>query len=356
MRPSHYQELADRGWRREKKKQRSTFDLCRSVHETEYGNVKRPIDICSKKPIEPAHKFEVILEDDSYTAEKYALFENYQRVVHHEDPLQITEPGFRRFLCSGLRRTIVVDNGREKRLGSYHQCYRLDGRLIAMGVLDLLPHCVSSVYLMYYVSFIQLPCSLTNVRYHEDFSDWDFGKISALRETAPTYLLDPITHDWDLLDKDMLQRLAARRFVSMALERILSLPANPADVEEFSKSSAAATSRLDGKLEMGNVKYEKALEYVNGGVLDPEPSGLPNSTNVFEVGTPGVMSLAEVKGSIKLGEWGLSIWHKVVNLEDLVGWEESSMTDSDTIKGIAAELSACIGPDLVAKTLLVFNF
>ena len=28
-------------------------------------------------------------------------------------------------------------------------CYRLDGRLIAMGVLDLLPHGVSSVYLLY---------------------------------------------------------------------------------------------------------------------------------------------------------------------------------------------------------------
>jgi hypothetical protein len=27
--------------------------------------------------------------------------------------------------------------------------YRLDGKLIAMGVLDILPNCVSSVYFMY---------------------------------------------------------------------------------------------------------------------------------------------------------------------------------------------------------------
>jgi len=33
--------------------------------------------------------------------------------------------------------------------GSYHQMYRLDGQLIAMGVIDILPNCVSSVYLMY---------------------------------------------------------------------------------------------------------------------------------------------------------------------------------------------------------------
>ena len=33
--------------------------------------------------------------------------------------------------------------------GSYHQLYRLDGELIAMGVIDVLPNCVSSVYFMY---------------------------------------------------------------------------------------------------------------------------------------------------------------------------------------------------------------
>jgi arginine-tRNA-protein transferase len=34
------------------------------------------------------------------------------------------------------------------KLGSYHQCYRLDGKLVAVAVLDLLPHAVSSVYLL----------------------------------------------------------------------------------------------------------------------------------------------------------------------------------------------------------------
>jgi arginyl-tRNA---protein transferase len=33
--------------------------------------------------------------------------------------------------------------------GSYHQMYRLDGKLIAMGVIDILPYCVSSVYFIY---------------------------------------------------------------------------------------------------------------------------------------------------------------------------------------------------------------
>lgn len=33
--------------------------------------------------------------------------------------------------------------------GSYHQLYRLNGELIAMAVIDILPSCVSSVYFMY---------------------------------------------------------------------------------------------------------------------------------------------------------------------------------------------------------------
>ncbi len=56
--------------RREKRQQRSTFDLQKSVHEAEYRQVKRPIDSQTKEPIEPAHKFEVSLEPDNFTDEK----------------------------------------------------------------------------------------------------------------------------------------------------------------------------------------------------------------------------------------------------------------------------------------------
>jgi arginine-tRNA-protein transferase len=56
----------------------------------------------------------------------------------------------------------------DKRLGSYHQCYRLDGKLVAVAVLDLLPHGVSAVYMTY----------------EPDLDQWEFGKLSALREIA----------------------------------------------------------------------------------------------------------------------------------------------------------------------------
>ena len=56
--------------------------------------------------------------------------------------------GFRRFLCSGMGQSKGNKDGHIQKLGSYHSCYRLDGRLVGMGVLDLTPDCVSTVYLM----------------------------------------------------------------------------------------------------------------------------------------------------------------------------------------------------------------
>jgi arginine-tRNA-protein transferase len=47
-----------------------------------------------------------------------------------------------------LTRNSPKEGSGEKKIGSWHQCYRLDGRLIAVAVLDLLPEGVSSVYLL----------------------------------------------------------------------------------------------------------------------------------------------------------------------------------------------------------------
>lgn len=148
---------------REQAHRRNTeFNLIERIHESESQSLKRPP--------EPAHSFDVTLEPDDFTEEKYAVYENYQSIVHHESRSEISRSGFTKFLCnSPLRReTSSWADGQEKRLGSYHQCYRLDGRLVAIGVLDLLPHAVSSVYFLY----------------HESMHNWNPGKLGALREIA----------------------------------------------------------------------------------------------------------------------------------------------------------------------------
>lgn len=151
----------------EKRRRRNCFSLNETVLGCEYITVKKPVDKRTKEPIEPAHKFEVTLEPDLFTQEKlilvnnpsdarndwadhrYALYADYQRRVHGENEYSEFSPrGFERFLCSGIKQGYRIVDGQTQKLGSYHQCYRLNGRLIALGVLDLLPNCVSSVYLM----------------------------------------------------------------------------------------------------------------------------------------------------------------------------------------------------------------
>ncbi|KAL2040979.1 hypothetical protein N7G274_006437 [Stereocaulon virgatum] len=336
--------------RDEKKRRKNVFDVCRAVTESEYRQVKRPVDTRTKRAIEPAHNFEVALEPDSFTDEKYMLFAHYQRVVHHEGPSKISKVGFKRFLCSGLEQTTLVENGKEKKIGSYHQCYRLDGKLIALGVLDLLPHCVSSVYLIY----------------HEDVNDWNFGKLSALREIAlaleggykyyymgyyihscikmrykgtfrPQYVLDPHTNTWDPLDADMLKHLSDRTWVSMSIERYLQTP------------------QFQQKLDVHPVTYKTALEYVNASNDRENSDARKDANTVFEAHMPGAMTVDEVREQIDLDHWRVQIGDRVVQMEDLVSWDEHDLSEPRSLKGVVAELAACIGPQMVRSTILNFG-
>lgn len=59
--------------------------------------------------------------------------------------------------------------GENRKTGTFHQLYRVDGVLVAFAVLDLLPNTVSSVY------FIYDP---------DTMGKFGMGKVSAVREVA----------------------------------------------------------------------------------------------------------------------------------------------------------------------------
>jgi arginyl-tRNA---protein transferase len=134
--------------REEKQRRKTVFDLREAVHASEYTTLQRPVDPRSRKIVDPAHKFEINLESDAFSKEKWEIFIAYQTTIHKEPKSRWSHDSFKRFLCSGLDRKIVKSQGITRKLGSYHQCYRLEGKLIAVAVLDFLPHCVSSVYLL----------------------------------------------------------------------------------------------------------------------------------------------------------------------------------------------------------------
>ncbi|KAM9808454.1 arginyl-tRNA--protein transferase 1 isoform X2 [Syngnathus typhle] len=129
-------------------------------------------------PDTSSHCFEVRLvpvnfEDPQFTAsyeQSVALYSRYQMAIHGDDPSECSESKFRRFLCDSPLEAEHSDDGPEMGYGSFHQQYWLDGQIVAVGVIDILPTCVSSVYLYY----------------HPDFAFLSLGSYSALREIAFT--------------------------------------------------------------------------------------------------------------------------------------------------------------------------
>ncbi|XP_058507604.1 arginyl-tRNA--protein transferase 1 isoform X2 [Solea solea] len=115
----------------------------------------------------------VSFQDPQFTAsyqQSVALYSCYQMAIHGDDPSECSESEFRRFLCDSPLEAEYSPDGPEVGYGSFHQQYWLDDRIVAVGVIDILPTCVSSVYLYY----------------NPEFASLSLGSYSALREIAFT--------------------------------------------------------------------------------------------------------------------------------------------------------------------------
>ncbi|KAM6391161.1 arginyl-tRNA--protein transferase 1 isoform 1-T1 [Pluvialis apricaria] len=129
-------------------------------------------------PDDAQHKLEVRLvpvsfEDPQFKSsfnQSATLFAKYQMAIHKDTPSDCGENEFTRFLCDSPLEAENAPNGPECGYGSFHQQYWLDGKIIAVGVIDILPYCVSSVYLYY----------------DPEYSFLSLGVYSALREIAFT--------------------------------------------------------------------------------------------------------------------------------------------------------------------------
>ncbi|CAM9227330.1 unnamed protein product [Ectocarpus sp. 4 AP-2014] len=162
-------------------------------------------------PAVESHRMTVSTVPARMTDEVFRLYVKYQQVsVHGDDPSEVTPDQFRRFLVdsplirepiggASVRRrkpsfrrgstggspfhvgdcgvegndedeSSEVTEGRDSLAvpyGSYHQLYRIDGKLVAVGVVDVLPKCLSSVYCFY----------------DPDYRALALGKLTALKET-----------------------------------------------------------------------------------------------------------------------------------------------------------------------------
>lgn len=333
--------------REQARKRDACFDLVERIHEAEAERLRTPP--------RPAHELKVTLEPDTFTDEKFAVFDNYQRIVHGEPPSSISQRGFKKFLCnSPVRRGMHTDSdGKSRQVGSFHQCYRLDGKLVAVGVLDLLPEAVSAVYFMY----------------HESIHKHQPGKLGALREIAlameggyrywwagyyihscpkmrykidyhPQYVLDPETLTWDLLDQEALEIFDKKHYVSLSRDR----QAVTEDTENSVSNSTAESS-----VESTNVDSDSEMDFSDEDDVD--------DISLFHSDMPGIVTVSDLENKFDLD-------HIRVMSDNTDGffftaeaniWDRSSIREVGSLKSRIAELAAAVGPDLLPQVCLDFR-
>jgi len=194
-------------------------------------------------PPDSQHKFEIRLVNaqtsDATFSESYIdsfnVYKKYQVKIHKDSPSKCSLGQFKRFLCNSsmIRVPYPGGNGAESRdesrrnssgtsyFGAFHQQYIIDGRIFAVGVIDILPHCVSSVYLYYDPDFSFLsPGTLTSLfeisftrkvalkYYYMGYYIHSCPKMRYKAKYHPSWLLCPKTYNWvpvkqalNLLDK-----------------------------------------------------------------------------------------------------------------------------------------------------------
>ncbi|KVI09921.1 arginyl-tRNA--protein transferase 2-like [Cynara cardunculus var. scolymus] len=123
----------------------------------------------SRKLQAKGQSLEIRLKMSSFDPEEYALYRRYQIKVHNDTPNHVTESSYRRFLVDSP--LVFVPTSGDGAVppcgfGSFHQQYLINGRLVAVGVMDILPKCLSSKYLFW----------------DPDLAFLSLGKYSALQE------------------------------------------------------------------------------------------------------------------------------------------------------------------------------
>ncbi|KAH6850908.1 arginine-tRNA-protein transferase [Chaetomium sp. MPI-CAGE-AT-0009] len=346
--------------RAEARRRHNVFDLVERIHEPEAEVLKSPPS--------PDHAFTVTLEPDTFTEEKYDVFENYQRIVHREPADKISRHGFKRFLCNSplSRGSMVGPNGKERQLGSFHQCYRIDGKLVAVGVLDLLPDCVSAVYFLYHESIHWLnPGKLGALReialareagyrwWYPGYYVHNCAKMRYKIEYKPQYVLDPEDLQWYLLDKEALAKFDKSHYVcfSRKEQAIGHADTEGKGINDTNHQHIPESSDIDAIVAAQSNAVDKDNE-----AEDEEEEEEEEDAYLLASNMPGIPSLADMEqvdmdGLVLRSDFSDTF----IVASHLVIWDTEHVSQFGSLKSRIAELVAAVGPDLIGDICIDFR-
>ncbi|KQK05989.1 arginyl-tRNA--protein transferase 2 isoform X2 [Brachypodium distachyon] len=182
-----------------------------------------------------ARKLEFSITRSHFDPEEFALYERYQTKVHKEKT--VTESSYKRFLVDTPIVFVPPVSGDNTvppcGFGSFHQQYRIDGKLVAVGVVDILPKCLSSKYLFWdpdlaflslgkYTALKEIDWVKTTQRscpslqyYYLGYYIHSCNKMRYKAAYRPSELLCPVRYEWvrydvakPLLDKNLYSVLS----------------------------------------------------------------------------------------------------------------------------------------------------
>ncbi|XP_050298320.1 arginyl-tRNA--protein transferase 1 isoform X4 [Anthonomus grandis grandis] len=175
-------------------------------------------------PSAAKHKLKIVLARMSINHESFTLsaqlYANYQMHIHNESIEECGSTEFYNFLVNTpLKPKPFSNDAKSPGYGSFHQQYWIDDKLIAVGVIDILPECVSSVYFFYdpdyreltlgtygslrEVQLVQeLQTEIPNLKYYYmGFYIHSCPKMRYKGKLSPSDLLCPETYRWFPISK-----------------------------------------------------------------------------------------------------------------------------------------------------------
>ncbi|KAJ8458809.1 hypothetical protein OPV22_031735 [Ensete ventricosum] len=172
-----------------KKQKNSEFINSKEIMQASRGNRGNTKRICStdSNAVLPQkrRKLEIRMNRSSFDQEEFALYRRYQIKVHDDKPEKVTVGSYKRFLVDTPIVFVPPVSGDNTippcGFGSFHQQYLIDGKLVAVGVVDVLPRCLSSKYLFWDPDFAFLSLG-SKMRYKAAY--------------RPSELLCPLRYQW----------------------------------------------------------------------------------------------------------------------------------------------------------------
>lgn len=229
-----------------------------------------PLTKSSQMEVESSkHTYTTELVPADFTEESFDLYKEYQIAVHKDSPESVGRHGYSNFLCG---KNLINEKPSELYplgLGNFHQLHRIDGKLIAVGVIDLLPTGVSSVYFFYSPQYQHLSLGvwgalkeieLIEKNKTESFRYYYMGfyidtcvKMRYKGDYLPSQLLCPVKYVWVDIGK-CLENKDVHKFLSLR------------QCDEETKNQADEDMNWTGVDYLGFLKEFMKIEY-NGSVI-----------------------------------------------------------------------------------------